>query len=149
MTPLVNNMRSSLSDHCLTQIFCNQEEEEKIDDVVKEENKKVSENSRSEVKVEHAEPRETTAQSATGREEVAGQEEAGATPTHPNHVKARPPRSIKAASLTPVSAVSVQKILKLFYSSLLYDEHLTPLLYHSILPQKVTCNNMMVICLSG
>lgn len=103
----------------MTQNFINQDEEEKIEeDMVKvEESKNVTESNRLEVKVEHTEPCEATAQSATGREEVMGQEEAGTTPAHTNHVKTRPPRSIKTASLTPVSAVSGsdKRILWLYY----------------------------------
>lgn len=103
---MINNFRK----HCFTQNFVlNQDEEEKIEeDMVKvEECKNVTESNRMEVKVEHADPCEATTQSATGREELMGQDETGATPTHTNHVKTRPPRPNKAATLTPVSAVSI------------------------------------------
>lgn len=86
----------------------NQDEDEKIEeDTIKvEESKTIAERNRMEVKVEHAEPCEATTQSATEREEVMRQDEAGTTPTHTNHIKTRLPRSNKTASLTPVSAVS-------------------------------------------
>lgn len=76
--------------------------------MVKVEESKNAESNRKEVKVEHAEPCEAKTQSAARREEVMGQDDTGATPAQTNHVKTRPPRS-KAASLTPVSAVSVRR----------------------------------------
>lgn len=92
----------------MTLLFFNQDEEKIEEDIVKvEENKNVSESNRTEVKVEHAESCKATSQSATGREELMGQDETGATPAHTNHVKTRPPRSNKVASITPVSAVSI------------------------------------------
>ena len=64
-----------------------------------------------EVKVQSAEPCESTDLPVTTREEVAGHDEARATPTPANHVRTHLNRSNKAASIIPVSAVSISRMI--------------------------------------